>query len=146
CVACFRLETPCSTVKQAFHMLSPSVRPSSAPRVIGVGLHRLRDLLQELAPSYRGLAQLEILDRGFDTAVNEIRKMHAAEPIDVIVAAGSNGAYLRQHVDIPVVLVRVGGFDLMRALARARSISPRIALVTHGDIPREVQQFDELFG
>src|SRR5690606_35649162 len=42
--------------------------------------------------------------------------------------------------------VRVGGFDVMRALARARSISSRIALVTHGDIPHEVQQFDQLFG
>lgn len=126
-------------------MMSPSFRPNSAPRVIGVGLHRLRDLLQELAPSYQGLARLQILDRGFDAAVDEIQRMHAAEPIDVIVAAGSNGAYLRQRVDIPVVLVRVGGFDLMRALARARSISSRIALVTHGDTPPEVQQFDELF-
>jgi propionate catabolism operon transcriptional regulator len=126
-------------------MISPSARPASPPRVIGVGLHRLRDLLQELAPSYRGLARLQILDRGFDDAVKEIRSMHAVEPIDVIVAAGSNGAYLRQRLEIPVVLVRVGGFDLMRALARARSISARIALVTHGDTPREVQQFDELF-
>lgn len=124
---------------------SPQFLPTSAPRIIAVGLHRLRDLLQELAPRYRGVAQLQILDRGFDAAVDEIRRMHSAEPIDVIVAAGSNGAYLRQHVDLPVVLVRVGGFDVMRALARARSISPRIALVTHGDIPHEVQQFDELF-
>lgn len=127
-------------------MISPNYRPTAAPRVIAVGLHRLRYLLQELAPSYRNLARLEILDRGFDTAVEEIRRVHSAEPVDVIVAAGSNGAYLRQQLDIPVVLVRVGGFDVMRALARARSIASRIALVTHGDFPREVQQFDELFG
>jgi propionate catabolism operon transcriptional regulator len=127
-------------------MLSPYPRAASAPRVVAVGLHRLRDLLREIAPSYRELARLQILDRGFDAAVDEIRAMHAEEPIDVIVAAGSNGAYLRQQLDIPVVLVRVGGFDVMRALARARSISSRIALVTHGDIPREVQHFDELFG
>ncbi len=123
----------------------PQPHPASAPRIIAVGLHRLRDVLQELAPRYSGLAQFKILDRGFDAAVEEIRKMHAAEPIDVIVSAGSNGAYLRQHLEVPVVLVRVGGFDVMRALARARSISARVALVTHGDIAREVQQFDELF-
>jgi len=124
----------------------PSFRAPTAPRVIAVGLHRLRDLLQALAPSYHGLAQLQILDRGFDAAVEEIRRMHSQEPIDVIVSAGSNGAYLRQHLEMPVVLVRVGGFDVMRALARARSISSRIALVTHGDTSGEVQQFDELFG
>src|SRR5262245_29614551 len=104
-------------------------RAELPPRIVAVGLHRLKALLQELAPSYRDVAYVEVLDLGFDTAVSRIRELHAERPIDALVAAGSNGAYLRQHLELPVVLVRVGGFDVMRALARARDISTRIALV-----------------
>jgi transcriptional regulator, propionate catabolism operon regulatory protein len=116
------------------------------PRIVAVGLHRLRGLLQELAPSFRDQARVEVLDKGYQEAVDAVRASQAAEPIDVLVAAGSNGAFLRQHLDLPVVLVKVGGFDVMRALGRARAISSRIALVAYGEPSPEVQQFNELFG
>jgi propionate catabolism operon transcriptional regulator len=45
-----------------------------------------------------------------------------------------------------VVQVRVGGLDYLRSLARARDLSPRLALVTYGDSPAELQQFSRLFG
>jgi propionate catabolism operon transcriptional regulator len=119
--------------------------PQRKPRVIAVGLHRLRSFFNELAPSYADRATVSVLDRGFEEAVSEIRAMARQEPVDVLVAAGSNGEYLRQRLDIPVVLVRVGGFDIMRALGRARDLSSRIALVTYGATPPDVQQFNELF-
>src|SRR5215831_13277632 len=115
------------------------------PRVIAVGLHRLRSFFNELAPSYADRATVSVLDRGFEDAVVEIRKMVHRERVDVLVAAGSNGEYLRQRLDIPVVLVRVGGFDIMRALGRARDLSSRIALVTYGEMPSDVKQFNNLF-
>jgi len=124
---------------QAPHLAAP-------PRIVAVGLHRIKDLLHGLAPSYALKAHIEVLDSGFETAVAGIRESSRSQPIDVLVAAGSNGAYLRQHLDLPVVLVRVAGFDIMSALGRARRISSRIALVTHGAIPAEVEQFNELFG
>lgn len=120
-------------------------RPAPPPRIVAVGLHRLKELFRDLAPSYGLRARVEVLDSGFETAVDNIRELSRSQPIDVLVAAGSNGAYLRQHLDLPVVLVRVGGYDIMGALGRARSISSRIALVTHGAIPLEVERFNELF-
>lgn len=113
----------------------------SETRIVAVGFHRLKGLLQALVPAYRAVADVGVLDKGFDEAVADLR----ARQVDVVVAAGSNGAYLRQHLDVPVVLVKVGGFDVMRALGRARSISPRIALVTYGGVADEVDQFDRLF-
>src|SRR5437868_8699530 len=100
--------------------MSPDTPPSSQhkPRVIAVGLHRLRSFFNELAPSYADRASLSVLDRGFEEAVSEIRAMLRQERVDVLVAAGSNGEYLRQRLEIPVVLVRVGDFDIMRALGR----------------------------
>ena len=73
-------------------------------------------------------ASVEVLDRGFEEAVPASATCRRAGRIDVLVAAGSNGAFLRQHLDLPVVLVSVGGFDIMRALGRAREL-----LVAHRD-------------
>ncbi|MEW6705838.1 MAG: propionate catabolism operon regulatory protein PrpR [Pseudomonadota bacterium] len=115
------------------------------PRIVAVGFHRLKDLLHELAPEYAGAARVEVLDRGFEEAVAEIQALRRRQRIDVLVAAGSNGAFLRQRLDLPVVLVKVGGFDVMRALGRARRIGARIALVTYGAVPAEVRQFNDLF-
>jgi propionate catabolism operon transcriptional regulator len=132
----------------AAHALTrpPIARPNDPPRIVAVGLHRLKDLFRDLVPAYAQVARVEVLDSGFETAVDSIRDLSRAQPIDVLVAAGSNGAFLRQHLDLPVVLVRVGGYDIMSALGRARSISSRIALVTHGSLPTEVERFNELFG
>ena len=116
------------------------------PRIVAVGFHRLRSLLLELAPAFRAQAQVEVLDKGFEEAVAEVRARQAVEPIDVLVSAGSNGAFLRQHLDLPVVLVKVGGYDVMRALGRARAISPHIAMVAYGEPSPEVLQFTERFG
>jgi len=123
----------------------PVSRQSGPPLVVAVGLHRLKELLNELAPGYADRAKVEVLDRGFDAAVEEIRERVRSQHIDVLVAAGSNGAYLRQRLDLPVVLVRVAGFDVMSALGRARLLSTRIALVTHGSMAPEVERFNQLF-
>ena len=142
----FKNETKRNSGHGVLAMSTPPSRFVAPPRIVAVGLHRIKDLLHGLAPSYAQRARVEVLDAGFEHAVADIRALNRAQRIDVLVAAGSNGTYLRQHLDLPVVLVRVGGFDVMSALARARRISSRIALVTHEAIPPEVEQFNELFG
>jgi propionate catabolism operon transcriptional regulator len=65
------------------------------------------------------------------------------------VAAGSNGAYLKARVNLPVVLINPTGFDVMHALARARretEATGSIALVTHGETPAEVRRFVTAYG
>jgi len=66
--------------------------------------------------------------------------------VDVFVSAGSNGAYLRSHVSVPVVLIKVSGFDMLYALAKARQISNRIAVVTFETINPDLEQFKKRFG
>ncbi|OIQ81104.1 propionate catabolism operon regulatory protein [mine drainage metagenome] len=57
-----------------------------------------------------------------------------------------HGDSLRSRVELPVVMVKVGGYDLMRALAQARTLSARVALVTFGAVRPEVEQFSRRFG
>jgi len=108
-------------------------------------MHELRLLFEELAPQYSAVAEVSILDKAYSEAVSDVQAMRQGPGIDVIVSAGSNGSFLRQHLDVPVVLVKAGGLDIMRGLAKASRHSRKIALVTYGTVPPELRHFNELF-
>jgi propionate catabolism operon transcriptional regulator len=110
-----------------------------------VGLLQLRDVLQALAPEFAETAVVEVLEKGFDEAVADIRRRQQDHGVDVVVAAGSNGAHLRAHLDVPVVTIKVGGLDIMDALVRARQVSTGVALVLHGEMPAELSSFVATF-
>ncbi|MDS1142158.1 propionate catabolism operon regulatory protein PrpR [Pusillimonas sp. SM2304] len=114
-------------------------------RIAAVGFHGLRALLEELAPNYGKVAEVVILDKAYGDAVESIMALRQAGGVDVVVSAGSNGGFLREHLDLPVVLVKPGGFDVMRGLARASGKSRRVALVTYGAVPPELAHFNERF-
>lgn len=126
-------------------MISFSSPASARLRIVAVGLHGLRSLLEEAAPSYTGIAEVAVLDKIYDDAVQGIAALRQSASVDAVVSAGSNGNFLRDHLDLPVILVKPDGFDVLHGLARAASKSRRIALVTYGAVPPELQLFNERF-
>ncbi|MBC7700538.1 propionate catabolism operon regulatory protein PrpR [Aquabacterium sp.] len=125
------------------YVISPT--RGGLPQIVAVGFRRINKMLQEVAPEFAGQATVEVLDVGFEEAVARVKALHALRSIDVVVAAGSNGGYLRQHLDMPVVLVKVGGFDLMQAMTRAKRLSSRVGLVTYEGMAPDMAPFSELF-
>ncbi|MFC5431628.1 propionate catabolism operon regulatory protein PrpR [Paraburkholderia denitrificans] len=116
------------------------------PRVWAMGISRLRDLFRDIAREYDELADLRVVARGFEEAVAEIVAAGPNQRPDVIVAAGSNGTYLKSRIDLPVVLLQPTGYDVMQSLARARREADLVALVTYGETPVEVRSFANAFG
>jgi len=128
-------------------MSSPAVvDPLSRPHIVAVGRYRLGRVFERLSPDIAMLARVNLVNEAFEAAVTAVRALHAREPIDAIVAAGASGDWLRKHVDIPVAMVEVRGFDLMRALAQARAVSPRVGLVSFDGPSEHLAQLDALFG
>ncbi|MGX9525899.1 propionate catabolism operon regulatory protein PrpR [Alcaligenes nematophilus] len=120
--------------------------PSSPParlRLVAFGLHGLRSLLEELVPQFRAQAEILIVDKAYGEAVEAVQVLRQTGEIDVLVSAGSNGSYLREHLDLPVVLVHPGGFDIMGSLASAQA--ERKAVVTYGEMPLELMEFVQRF-
>ena len=108
----------------------------SRPRIAVVAVTRLSALLGDLIPDFDARADIELVPLGFEDALRHLRRQHALRPWDVLIAAGSNGAYLRSRLAVPTVLIRPSGFDLMQALARARAVSDHIGVITHAaDMP-----------
>jgi len=101
------------------------------PVIWTVSISRLSQLLHDLTPEFDARADIEAINAGFEDAARLIRQRLQHEHCDVIVAAGSNGAYLKNRVDVPVVAIQASGFDLMEALTRARKLATKIGVVTH---------------
>ncbi|MCO5414749.1 propionate catabolism operon regulatory protein PrpR [Ralstonia mojiangensis] len=126
-------------------MSSTETDLTDRPRIWACGISRLSDLFLDIAAEYNDRAELRVITRGFEDIVREIDAAGADRP-DVVVAGGSNGAYLKPRLSLPVVVINPTGFDVMHALARARRDAESVALVTHGETPEEVRRFVAAYG
>ena len=120
--------------------------PADKPVIWTVSVSRLSELFRHITPEYDHLARIEALHLGFDEAARHIRERMAGEHCDVVIAAGSNAAYLRGRVAAPVVVARASGFDVMQALARARRLSARVGVVNYQRPMAELAEFAATFG
>ena len=130
--------------------MSTSPRPtpdiSDKPVIWTVSVSRLADLFRDITLEYDHLASIEPVNLGFDDAARYIRERMALERCDVVIAAGSNAAYLKGRVSVPVVIAKASGFDMMQALARARRVSDRIGVITYQQPLPELAEFAHTFG
>ncbi|MBB3223154.1 propionate catabolism operon regulatory protein PrpR [Pseudoduganella umbonata] len=116
------------------------------PVIWTVSMSRLSDLFRDITPEYDALATIEPIHLGFDEAVRHLRERLATERCDAVISAGSNAAYLKGRLPVPVVVAKASGTDMMRALARARRVSERIAVVTYQQPMPELAEFAATFG
>jgi propionate catabolism operon transcriptional regulator len=125
----------------------PHVRENTDKPVIWtVSISRLSDLFRDITLEFDDRAVIEPIHLGFEEAVRHIRERAAAERCDAVIAAGSNAAYLKSRLSMPVVVAKASGFDVMQALARARKISPDIGVVSYQETMPELAEFQSTFG
>jgi propionate catabolism operon transcriptional regulator len=119
---------------------------SDKPVIWTVSVSRLIELFRAITLEFDDRATIEPINLGFEDAVRHIRERLTSERCDAVIAAGSNGAYLKSRLSVPVVIAKASGFDVMQALARARKITPAIAVVTYRETWSELAEFQVVFG
>ena len=120
--------------------------PDDKPVIWTVSVSRLYDLFRDITLEYDNLATIEPINLGFDEAARHIRERMATERCDAVIAAGSNAAYLKGRLSVPVVIAKFSGFDVMQALARARRVSDKIGVITYQERLPELAEFAGTFG
>ncbi|SDV49911.1 propionate catabolism operon regulatory protein PrpR [Chitinasiproducens palmae] len=118
----------------------------SLPRIWAVGFSKLAGVYGEIVADYASRADVRLVAQGYEAAVETVRRgllerAPDAPGTDVVIAAGSNGEYLRDRLAAPVVLVGVDGFDVLDALASARRAGARVALMSHGETFAALERF-----
>ncbi len=111
-----------------------------------VSISRLIDLFRDITLEYDDRAIITPINLGFEEAVAHIRERLQTERCDAIISAGSNGAYLKSRLSVPVLLAKASGFDVMQALASARKITPDIGLINYQEALPELADFQRTFG
>jgi propionate catabolism operon transcriptional regulator len=111
------------------------------PVIWAFSTSRLRAGFESVAPLLAGSAEVHVFDQGFEGALSTLRAHRAAgDQVDALVAAGANGAYLRDHADVPVVVVGASTVDTIGALLRARQFSSRIGVVNFSRVVTGIDQ------
>lgn len=109
--------------------------------LIGFGM---ADFLPTILNNYADKADLKTLSPLFKKGEAAARDLIAAGEADVFIAAGANGAFLHEHLEAPVVQVRVSGFDILHALQKARQAADRVAIFSYGNIRPELEEVKAL--
>ncbi|MEO6918405.1 MAG: propionate catabolism operon regulatory protein PrpR [Collimonas sp.] len=125
---------------------SDAGNPSDKPVIWTVSVSRLADLFRDITLEYDDRAMIEPIDLGFDEAARYIRQRMETERCDAVIAAGSNGAYLKSRLSVPVVIAKASGFDVLQALSRARRITPDIGIITYQSTMPALKEFQNAFG
>jgi propionate catabolism operon transcriptional regulator len=100
-------------------------------RICAISHPRASRMVSAFLPDYLNVADVKIINKSFDDALNAALELERNGEVDVFLSAGSNGEYLRNNVKTPVVLIKVTGFDILHALMKAKRVSSRIAIVTY---------------
>lgn len=112
-------------------MAHPPRLNDDKPVIWTVSVTRLFELFRYISLEFDHLANITPIQLGFEKAVTYIRKKLASERCDAIIAAGSNGAYLKSRLSVPVILIKPSGYDVLQALAKAGKLTSSIGVVTY---------------
>ncbi|HXA46288.1 MAG TPA: PrpR N-terminal domain-containing protein, partial [Burkholderiaceae bacterium] len=124
----------------------PSRDNADKPIIWTVSISRLFDLFRDIMLEFDDRAVIEPIHLGFEEAVAHIRERMLTERCDAVIAGGSNAAYLKSRLSVPVVIAKASGLDVMQALARARKITPDIGLISYQETMPELVDFQATFG
>jgi transcriptional regulator, propionate catabolism operon regulatory protein len=118
---------------------------SARPVILAFSTSRLRNVFSAVAPLLAEVADVRVFDRSFENALSTVRELReSGEGADALVAAGANGAYLRDHADLPVVVVQASTVDALQAVIQARRVSPRIGIVNYRRVVAGLEQARDL--
>ena len=114
------------------------------PRICVISYKGLSRLVHAVVPEFEERATIEVVDVLFDGALDKAHKLERDKAVDVIVTAGANAAYMRSNIGLPVITIKISGFDVLLAMLKGRSISDRVGIVTYLDPIPELDAVKEM--
>lgn len=103
------------------------------PRICIMSYKGLSRLVHSVLTDYENQADIVVVDQVFDDALTVGKDLERNKETDVIISAGANATILRSALQLPVVPIKVTGYDVLIALMKARAVSERVGIVTYRD-------------
>lgn len=98
-----------------------------------MGYKGLSRLVHSVLTEFENRANVVVIDQVFDDALLVAQQLERDGETDLFISAGANATILRSALKLPVVTIKVTGYDVMLALMKARAVSERVGIVTYRD-------------
>lgn len=85
-----------------------------------------------------------VLPRYMEEAVIEAKRLLDEGRIEIIIAAGASFKMMQAEIDLPVVPIRISGFDLLSVIHEASEHGSKVAVFTHEHKLKEVETITRL--
>ncbi len=125
-------------------MAHPPRLNDDKPVIWTVSVTRLFELFRDISLEFDHLANITPIQLGFEKAVTYIRKKLANERCDAIIAAGSNGAYLKSRLSVPVILIKPSGYK-HSGIGRENGVMTLQSYTQVKSIQVEMAKFQSIF-
>jgi len=109
------------------------------------GLNSMARIVQQVIPAYQQRAHVEIIE----ATVGELRQLgkelESRQDIDIIICSGATADYLRRYTTTAVLSIRMGEYDLIRALDIAKAQATKVGIVSFQRAHPELDAMASLF-
>jgi len=114
------------------------------PRLCIFSYGAFTPLVNAVVPEFADRADIHVQEVVLEEALRVGREIDQSHAHDVMISAGANASLLRSALNMPVVSIKVSGYDLLKALHKARQTSDRIGLGIYKEKLPELEATKEL--
>ncbi|MDH4559094.1 propionate catabolism operon regulatory protein PrpR [Pseudomonas sp. BN417] len=123
------------------------------PRVVALITHlslpdgpsRMARIVQQVIPDYRSRVQVEIVESTVSRLRDIGKELESRQDVDIIICSGAASEYLRRRITTTVLSIRMGEYDLIRALDLARARATKVGIVSFQHTHPELEAMASLF-
>lgn len=118
----------------------------SKPRVAVLTFSKLTQMLKEILSETPWSADVALYDVLLEEAVKKAQQLQESGMADVLLTGGANATVLEaQRLTLPLVRIKVTGFDLMQALWSAKRFNRPAIVMTYREPVPQLEWFRDLF-
>ncbi|MND51862.1 Propionate catabolism operon regulatory protein [compost metagenome] len=123
------------------------------PRVVALITHlrppqgpsRMARIVQQVVPDYANRAKVEIVETTVTSLLAAGKELEGREDVDIVICSGATADYLRRHISTSILSIRMGEYDLIRALDLARARATKVGIVSFQHPHPELEAMASLF-
>ncbi|MBU2952916.1 propionate catabolism operon regulatory protein PrpR [Marinobacter sp. F3R08] len=105
---------------------------------------RLARTLEEILPRYHDQADIEIVESTVANLLPTVQQLEEQRDIDVIVCSGASADFLRKKISTSVLSIRMGEYDLIKALNLAKDRGTKAGILSHQRPHAELRELTSL--
>lgn len=123
------------------------------PRIIALISHlsfsghssKLAQTVEEILPRYASLADVEVVETTIADLLPTAQRLEQGQNVDIFICSGASAEFLRRNISTTVLSIRMGEYDLIRALNLAKDRGTKAGILSHIRPHSELREMASLF-